>query len=179
LGSKLFSHLMKLPLSYFETRQVGQNVARVKELDSIRSFITSTALTLVIDLSFTFIFIAVLFLYSWQLTLIVLGTIPISFILSVFITPIFKHRLDKVFSTGAKNQSFLTESITGIQTVKASAIEPQMQRKWEDNLTEYVKASFRSQNLGNVAGNIAELVSKLTTIAIIFIGAHMVIEGKL
>ncbi|WP_150466540.1 type I secretion system permease/ATPase [Francisella sp. SYW-9] len=179
LGSKLFSHLMKLPLSYFETRQVGQNVARVKELDSIRSFITSTALTLVIDLSFTFIFIAVLFLYSWQLTLIVLGTIPIYFILSVFITPIFKHRLDKVFSTGAKNQSFLTESITGIQTVKASAIEPQMQRKWEDNLTEYVKASFRSQNLGNVAGNIAELVSKLTTIAIIFIGAHMVIEGKL
>ncbi|BCD90099.1 hypothetical protein fh0823_02380 [Francisella halioticida] len=91
---------MKLPLSYFEPRQVGQNVARVKELDSIRSFITSTALTLVIDLSFTFIFIAVLFLYSWQLTLIVLGTIPIYLILSVFITPILKHRLDKVFSTG-------------------------------------------------------------------------------
>lgn len=132
-----------------------------------------------IDLSFTFIFIAVLFLYTWQLTLIVLGTIPIYLLLSVFITPILKHRLDKVFSTGAKNQSFLTESITGIQTVKANAIEPQMQRKWEDNLTEYVKASFRSQNLGNVAGNIAELVSKLTTIAIIFIGVHMVIAGKL
>lgn len=179
LGSKLFSHLMKLPLSYFETRQVGQNVARVKELDSIRSFITSTALTLVIDLSFTFIFIIVLFLYSWELTLIVLATIPIYLILSIFITPILKHRLNKVFATGAKNQSFLTESITGIQTVKANAIEPQMQRRWEDNLTEYVKASFRSQNLGNIAGQFAELVSKLTTIAIIFIGAHMVILGKL
>ncbi|WP_150463557.1 type I secretion system permease/ATPase [Francisella sp. XLW-1] len=179
LGSKLFSHLMKLPLSYFETRQVGQNVARVKELDKIRSFITSTALTLIIDLSFTFIFVAVLFMYSWQLTLIVLATIPIYFILSLFITPILKHRLDKVFYTGAKNQSFLTESITGIQTVKSSAIEPQMQRKWEDNLTEYVKASFRSQNLGNIAGQIAELVSKLTTIAIIFVGAHMVIAGHL
>lgn len=179
LGSKLFSHMMKLPLSYFETRQVGQNVARVKELDKIRSFITSTALTLVIDLSFTFIFIAVLFLYSWQLTLVVLATIPIYFMLSLFITPILKHRLEKVFSTGAKNQGFLTESITGIQTVKANAIEPQMQRKWEDNLTEYVKASFRSQNLGNVAGQVSQLINKLTTIAIIFIGAHMVIAGQL
>ncbi|AEB27750.1 ABC-type bacteriocin/lantibiotic exporter [Francisella cf. novicida Fx1] len=179
LGSKLFSHLMRLPLEYFEARQVGQNVARVKELDSIRNFITSTALTLLIDLSFTFIFIAVLFLYSWQLTLIVLGTIPIYFLLSVFITPILKHRLNKVFSTGAKNQSFLTESITGIQTIKANAIEPQMQRKWEDNLTEYVKASFRSQNLGNIAGQTAELINKLTTIAIIFIGAHMVMSGRL
>jgi subfamily B ATP-binding cassette protein HlyB/CyaB len=179
LGSKLFSHLMRLPLAYFESRQVGQNVARVKELDSIRNFITSTALTLLIDLSFTFIFIAVLFMYTWELTLIVLATIPIYLLLSVFITPILKHRLDKVFATGAKNQSFLTESITGIQTVKANAIEPQMQRKWEDNLTEYVKASFRSQNLGNVAGQIAELINKLTTIAIIFIGAHMVMAGQL
>lgn len=179
LGSKLFSHLMKLPLAYFEARQVGQNVARVKELDTIRNFITSTALTLLIDLSFTFIFITVLFLYSWELTLIVLATIPIYFLLSLFITPILKHRLNRVFSTGAKNQSFLTESITGIQTIKANAIEPQMQRKWDDNLTEYVKASFRSQNLGNVAGQIAELISKLTTIAIIFIGAHMVMAGIL
>nr|WP_325156001.1 type I secretion system permease/ATPase [Allofrancisella guangzhouensis] len=179
LGSKLFSHLMKLPLNYFETRQVGQNVARVKELDSIRSFITSTALTLLIDLSFTFIFIAVLFMYSWQLTLVVLGTIPLYLLLSLFITPILKHRLNKVFSTSAKNQTFLTESITGIQTIKANAIEPQMQRKWEDNLTEYVKASFRSQNLGNVASQIAQLISKLTTIVIIFIGAHMVIAGYL
>ena len=179
LGSKLFRHLMQLPLSYFESRQVGQNVARVRELDNIRNFITSTALTLIIDLSFTFIYIAILFMYSWELTLIVLLTIPIYFFLSLFITPILKYRLDKVFYTGAKNQSFLTESITGIQTVKANAIEPQMQRKWEDNLTEYVKASFRSQNLGNVTGQVAELINKITTIAIIFIGAHMVIQGVL
>lgn len=179
LGAELFNHLMKLPVSYFESRQVGQNVARVRELDSVRNFITSTALTLLIDLSFTFIFVAVLFMYSWELTLIVLATIPIYLLLSIFITPILKYRLDKVFNAGAKNQSFLTESITGIQTVKSSSIEPQMQRKWENNLSDYVKASFRSKNLGNIASQFAELVSKLTTIAIIFVGANMVIAGKL
>lgn len=179
LGSRLFQHLLNLPLSYFESRQVGQNVARVRELDTIRNFITGTALTLVIDLLFVFVFIAVMWYYSPTLTWIVMGSIPFYILLSVFITPILRRRLDEKFKHGAANTAFLTESITGIGTVKSMAVEPQMRRKLEDHLSSYVHASFRSQNLGNVAGQIAGLINKLVTLGIIWVGAHLVIDGQI
>ncbi|OUR91706.1 peptidase C39 [Gammaproteobacteria bacterium 42_54_T18] len=179
LGSRLFNHLLNLPLGYFESRQVGQNVARVRELDTIRNFITGTALTLVIDLFFVFVFLAVMWYYSPALTWIVFGTIPFYILLSVFITPILRHRLDEKFKHGAANTAFLTESITGIGTVKSMAVEPQMRRKLEDHLSSYVHASFRSQNLGNVANQIAGLINKLMTLGIIWWGAHLVIDGDI
>jgi len=179
LGSRLYNHLMALPLAYFEARQVGQNVARVRELDSIRNFITGTALTLVIDLGFVFVFIAVMWYYSPSLTWIVLATIPCYVLLSIFITPILRKRLDEKFKHGAANTAFLTESITGIGTVKSMAVEPQMRRKLEDHLSSYVHASFRSQNLNNVANQIAGLVNKLMTLGIIWLGAHLVIDGAI
>ncbi|MEM6904169.1 MAG: ATP-binding cassette domain-containing protein, partial [Pseudomonadota bacterium] len=143
------------------------------------NFITGTALTLVIDLSFTFVFFAVLWYYSPTLTWIVLGSLPFYIALSVFITPILKHRLDEKFRHGAINQSFLTETITGMQTVKTQAIEPQMQRRWEDQLANYVMSSFRAQNLNNIANQFAGFVSKITTLLIIWWGAHLVIAGAL
>ena len=170
LGSRLFNHLVNLPLAYFESRQVGQNVARVRELDTIRNFITGTALTLVIDLLFVFVFIAVMWFYSPTLTWIVLGSIPFYVLLSIFITPILRHRLDEKFKHGAANTAFLTESITGIGTVKSMAVEPQMRRKLEDHLSSYVNASFRSQNLNNVANQIAGLINKLVTLGIVWVG---------
>tara|TARA_R110001592_G_scaffold135108_1_gene351038 strand:- start:10279 stop:12567 length:2289 start_codon:yes stop_codon:yes gene_type:complete len=179
LGSRLFNHLLGLPLAYFESRQVGQNVARVRELDTIRNFITGTALTLVIDLFFVFVFLAVMWYYSPTLTWIVLATVPAYVLLSLFITPILRHRLNDKFKHGAANTAFLTESITGIGTVKSMAVEPQMRRKLEDHLSSYVHASFRSQNLGNVANQVAGLINKLMTLGIIWWGAHLVIDGKL
>ena len=179
LGSRLYTHLLALPLSYFESRQVGQNVARVRELDTIRNFITGTALTLVIDLFFVFIFLAVMWFYSETLTWIVLGSIPLYVALSIFITPILRHRLDEKFKHGAANTAFLTESITGIGTVKSMAVEPQMKRKLEDHLSSYVNASFKSQNLSNVAGQIAGFINKLMTLGIIWVGAHLVIDGQI
>ena len=179
LGARLFHHLAGLPLAYFESRQVGQTVARVRELDTIRNFITGTALTLLVDLSFTFVFIAVLWYYSPTLTWIVLGSLPFYIALSAFITPVLKHRLDEKFRHGAANQAFLTETVTGIQTVKAQALEPQMQRRWEDQLASYVTAAFRVQNLGNIANQLAGVVSKITTLLIIWWGAHLVIAGAL
>jgi len=170
---------MGLPLAYFESRQVGQNVARVRELDTIRNFITGTALTLIIDLFFVFVFLAVMWYYSPTLTWIVLGTIPFYVLLSVFITPILRRRLDEKFKHGAANTAFLTESITGINTVKSMAVEPQMRRKLEDHLSSYVHASFRGQNLNNVANQMAGLVNKLMTLGIIWVGAHLVIDGKI
>ena len=179
LGARLYNHLMGLPLPYFEARQVGQSVARVRELDTIRNFITGSALTLCIDLLFTFVFFAVMWYYSATLTLIVLATIPLYVLLSVVITPILRARLDKKFQYGAANQAFLTESITGVETVKACALEPQMQRHWEDQLARYVNASFGTQYLGNIANQIAGLISKLTTLGIIFFGAYAVMAGEM
>lgn len=179
LGSRLFNHLLSLPLAYFESRQVGQNVARVRELDTIRNFITGTALTLVIDLFFVFVFLGVMWYYSPMLTWIVLATIPAYVLLSVFITPILRHRLDEKFKQSAANTAFLTESITGIGTLKSMAVEPQMRRKLEDHLSSYVQASFRSQNLGNVANQIAGLINKLMTLGIIWWGAHLVIDSQI
>jgi subfamily B ATP-binding cassette protein HlyB/CyaB len=179
LGARLFRHLAMLPLSYFENRQVGQTVARVRELDSLRNFITGTALTLLVDLSFAFVFVAVLWYYSPMLTWIVLGSLPGYVLLSLWITPLLRHRLDLKFRHGAINQAFLTETISGIQTVKTQALELQMQGRWEDQLANYIKASFAAQNLNNIAGQVAGLVSKVTTLLIIWQGAHLVIAGSL
>lgn len=179
LGSSLFKHLVSLPIGYFQSRQVGTTVARVRELETIRNFITGSALTLVIDLFFTFVFFAVMYYYSPTLFWVVLGSIPCYIILSAFITPILRKRLDEKFQRGAENQAFLVESVSGVETLKAMAVEPQMQRKWEEQLAGYVSASFRSQNLGNIAGQVAQFINKVVTVLILWFGARLVITGEL
>src|SRR6185503_20505773 len=125
-------HLIALPIGYFESRRTGDSVARVRELENIRNFLTSSALTLVIDLAFTFVFLAVMFYYTPFLTWIVVGSFPFYIVLSAGVTPIFRKRLEKKFDRGAENQAFLVESVSAIQSLKAMAIEPQMQRRWEE-----------------------------------------------
>jgi subfamily B ATP-binding cassette protein HlyB/CyaB len=179
LGARLFRHLAALPIAYFESRRAGDSVARVRELENIRNFITSSALTLVIDLLFTFVFLAVMAYYSLGLTGIVLASFPFYIGISVLVTPVFRHRLDDKFNRGAENQAFLVESVTGIETLKAMAVEPQMQRRWEEQLAGYIKSSFRVINLGNWASQWVQLVNKLSTAAILFFGAQAVIKGTL
>ncbi|WKD48901.1 type I secretion system permease/ATPase [Microbulbifer spongiae] len=179
LGSRLFEHLLRLPIAYFQSRRVGDTVARVRELDSIRQFITGSALTLCVDLFFTLVFFAVMFLYSPTLTWIVLGSLPFYVLLSIIITPILRNRLHEKFKLGAENQSFLVEACNGVETLKSMAVEPQMQRRWEEQLAGYVNASFRALNLGNIASQIASLINKLVTIGILWVGARLVISGEL
>lgn len=179
LGARLFHHLLRLPISYFQNRRVGDTVARVRELDSIRQFITGSALTLCIDLFFTLVFFAVMFLYSPTLTWIVLGSLPFYAILSLGITPTLQNRLNEKFKLGAENQAFLVEACNGAETIKSLAVEPHMQRRWEDQQAAYVNASFRAMNLSNVANQVASLINKLVTIGILWVGAHLVIAGEL
>ena len=179
LGAELFKHLLHLPLNYFQARRVGDTVARVRELDSIRNFITGSAVTLIIDLFFTFVFFAVMYLYSPLLTYVVLATIPAYAILAFFVTPILRARLHEKFNRGAENQAFLVESINGIETLKASAVEPQSQLRWEEQLAAYVRASFRAKNLGNITSQTASFVNKLMTLLILWIGARLVINNEL
>src|SRR5262245_37329001 len=179
LGARLFRHLMALPIAYFEARRAGDSVARVRELENIRNFLTSSALTLVIDLFFTVVFLAVMFAYSALLTWIVIGSFPFYIGLSAGVTPLFRRRLEEKFDRGAENQAFLVESVGGIQTLKAMAVEPQMQRRWEEQLAAYVHSSFRVLSLGNWAGQVVQLISKLVTALTLYFGAHLVIEGQL
>src|SRR5256886_563764 len=163
LGARLFRHLMALPIAYFQARRVGDSVARVRELENIRQFLTSSALTLLFDPFFTIVVLPVLFYYSPLLTFVVLGAFPIYIAISAGATPLFRQRLDEKFRRGAENQAFLVESVTGVGTLKAMAVEPQMQRRWEEQLAGYVTASFRVTSLGNVASQGVPLVSKLAT----------------
>lgn len=179
LGAKLFRHLLNLPLTYFQARRVGDSVARIRELENIRAFLTGNAVTLVLDLLFSVVFIAVMLYYSGWLTLIVLVSLPCYVMLSVMLTPVIRARLNEKFNRGAENQSFLVETISGIATVKAMALEPQWTRKWDSQLAAYVAASFRTATMGTVANGGVTLISKLVTVATMWLGARLVIEGEL
>jgi subfamily B ATP-binding cassette protein HlyB/CyaB len=179
LGARLFRHLLALPIGYFQSRRVGDSVARVRELENIRNFLTGSALTLVIDLFFTVVFIAVMYLYSPLLTWIVLASIPFYVLISAGATPLFRERLQEKFKRGAENQAFLVESVAGVETLKAMAVEPQMQRRWEEQLAAYVSSSFKVISLGNTASNLVQVVSKLVMAAILYLGAKLVIDGSL
>ena len=179
LGARLFRHLMALPMGYFQSRRVGDSVARIRELENIRSFLTGNAMTLVLDLMFSVVFIAVMLWYSPKLTLIVAISIPVYIALSLFFTPILRTRLNEKFNRGAENQSFLVETISGIDTVKAMAVEPRWQQKWEKQLAGYVAAGLSTTHIATIASNSVMLVSKLVTVGIMWMGASLVIDGKL
>ncbi|HVJ42635.1 MAG TPA: type I secretion system permease/ATPase [Dongiaceae bacterium] len=179
LGARLFHHLVALPLTYFGARRVGDSVARIRELENIRQFITGSSLTLVIDLLFTVVFLAVMAWYSLWLTGLVMLSLPLYAGISLAVTPLFRAGLDEKFRRGAENQAFLVESVTGIETLKAMAVEPQMQRRWEEQLAGYVTSSFKVGNLGNYASSSIQLISKLATAAILFFGAKAVMNGEM
>jgi ATP-binding cassette, subfamily B, bacterial HlyB/CyaB len=179
LGARLFRHLISLPIAYFQSRRVGDSVARVRELENIRQFITGSALTLVLDLLFTFVFLAVMTYYSPLLTLVAVAAFPLYIGISAGLTPLFRRRLDEKFRRGAENQAFLVESVTGIETLKAMAVEPQMQRRWEEQLAGYVASSFRVVSLNNVASEAVQLINKLVAAVTLYLGAKLVIGGSL
>lgn len=179
LGAQLFRHVLALPLAYFEARRVGDTVARVRELEHIRQFLTSHSVTVVLDVIFTVVFLVVMWFYSPALTLVVMASLPLYALLSISITPAIRARLHEKFNRGADNQSFLVEAISGIQTVKALAVEPPLLRKWEEQLAGYVRASFRATSLMTVAGQTGTFIQKVTTVAVLWLGAYHVIEGDL
>jgi subfamily B ATP-binding cassette protein HlyB/CyaB len=179
LGARLFRHLVQLPLAYFQARRVGDSVARVRELEGIRSFLTGNALTLVLDILFSVIFIATMLFYSVELTLVVLASLPLYVLLSLSVVPVLRARLNEKFSRNAENQALLVETVTGIQTVKATALEPAFGRRWDAQLAAYVSAGFRTQSLANVANETVGLIGKLSNAATLWLGAHLVMQGQL
>ena len=179
LGAQLFRHLLKLPIIFFNNQPVGQVVARVRELENIRNFLTSSALTLILDLFFSIIIIAVLFLYSEKLAWIVVASLPFYVVISIMITPGLRKRTEEQFQRGAINHAFLTESLTGVETLKSMAVEPQLQHRWEKQLSAHARASYRSSILGIYGSQSVQLVSKIVTALLMWQGAMEVINGRL
>jgi subfamily B ATP-binding cassette protein HlyB/CyaB len=179
LGRRLFHHLFRLPVAYFETRAAGQTVARMRELETIRSFLTGQGLTSLLDLVFTLVFFVVMFLYSAELTLIVLVSIPVYVIIASVFRPILRGQVNEKFNRGARSQQFLVESIVGAQTLKAASVEPMMQAQWEERLASYVRTSFDAGVTGVLGLNLIQYVSKVMTALVLFVGAQSVIDGSM
>lgn len=179
LGQRLFRHLLHLPLSYFETRAAGQTVARIRELETIREFLTGQGLFSGLDFIFTFVFITVLFAYSTTLAWIVVASIPLYIAIGFLIRPFLKERIDEKFDRGAFSQQLLVESVVGMQTLKASAIEPVVASQWEERLAGYVRSSFLATMLAAKGQNAIQYVSKLTSAMLLLFGAQAVINGEL
>lgn len=179
LGSRLFRHLSALPLPYFEHRRVGDTMMRVGALASIREFLTGTAITVVLDVLFSVVFIAVMFYFSAPLTWLSLAIVPAYVFLNVVVTPIFRQRLEAVWAAGAENNAFLIETVTGMHTVKSLALEPQFVHRWEQLLARYVGKNFDCAKLGITINNSAGVLQLLSSMSILWMGGHMVMDGEL
>ncbi len=179
LSSRLFTHLFRLPLRYFESRRIGDTVARVRELENIRRFLTGVPMMTLLDCMFLILYIVILFGYSAVLTWITLAAIPLLALISAFVTPILRERLNEKFNCGAESQSYLVEAVTGVQTIKSFAIEPTVQKKWEELLADYTTAGYKTSILSGWAGAVAKFIQRLFDIAILWYGARLVMEGAL
>ncbi len=179
LGARVYRHLLDLPVAYFLARRTGDSVARVRELEHVRAFLTGGALTLVMDLLFAAVFLGVMALYSLSLTAVVLASLPAYGLLVAAVAPALRARLEERFSRGAEAQAFLVESVAGIDTVKAMALEPRMARRWEERLAAYVHSAFRSTSLAAFAQEGVTLVGRLVTVAVLWLGARQVMEGAM
>jgi ATP-binding cassette, subfamily B, bacterial HlyB/CyaB len=177
LGSSVFERLFKLPPLYFQHRPTGVIAARLQGVETIREFIASAAVTLVLDLPFLLIFVAIMLYYSVTLTLIALAILGVIVGLSMFVAPMFQTRLQQQFQLGARNQAFLTEYVIGLETVKSLQLEPQLNTKYSDYLASYLSASFATKQLANTYNTSANLLEQLLSLLILAIGAYTVMHS--
>jgi subfamily B ATP-binding cassette protein HlyB/CyaB len=177
LGSQVFRHLLRLPLPYFEQRPTGVLVARLHGVETIREFVSSAAVTLVLDFPFLLIFLAVMFAYSWQLSLIAVFLLGIIATLSLLVAPVFRDKLNKQFMLGARNQAFLTEYVSGMGTVKALQMEPHLEAKYSDYLAGYLAAGFSTKQTGNSYNVVANGIEQVMTLSILIVGALLVMQN--
>lgn len=177
LAASVFDHLFKLPPRYFENRPTGVIAARLHGVETIREFIASAAVSLVLDLPFLLIFVGIMFYYSVMLTLIALAVLGVIATMSFFIAPIFQKQLNEQFLLGARNQAFLTEYISGIETVKSLQMEPQLRSRFSDYLAEYLLATFKTKQLSNTYNTIASFLEQFLTLLILVVGAYTVMKS--
>lgn len=179
LSAQLFRHLLRLPLSYFEARRVGDTVARVQELEEIRQFLTSTALTVVLDSIFSVVYLAMMAYYNLKLTGVALAVIPMFAILTLVATPILRNWLNETFNRSADSQSFLVETVTGIHSVKAHAAEKASRDRWEGLYARFIRTGFKASTTANISNHIGDFLTSFSALLILWVGAQLVIKQEL
>ena len=179
LGSEVIDHLLRLPLGYFDRRPVGELSTRIGELEKIRNFLTGQALTTVLDCAFSVIYIAVMCLYSWQLTIVALLVVPIQVSFTILGAPLFRRQFRNAAQENAKTQSHLVEVLTGIQTVKAQNVEMVSRWKWQESYNRYIARSFEKTITGTTLSQISSVLQKISQLLVLWIGASMVLQGDL
>lgn len=177
LGTRLFHHLISLPLPYYESRRVGDTLMRVGALNSIREFLTGQALMTILDVLFSVVFIAFMLWYSVPLTLIALIVVPLYIVQNIWAIPIIKRKIEAVWRTGAANNAFMVEAVTNIETIKALAVEPQFNHKWEELLARYVRTTFENVKFRLVIGGFSGMMQTVTSLLILWYGGHLVMDG--
>ncbi len=178
LGTAVIDRLLRLPLSFYEKRSVGELSQRLGELNNLRSFLTGTAITAVLDLLFSFLYLVVMLLYSPMLTAVALSTFPLYFLMTVGVSPIYRRQLRTRASAQARTQSHLIEVLGGIQTIKAQHGELRSRWKWQDRYQEFVEQGYRSVVLGTTTSQIGTFLNTVSSLLILWVGLHMVIAGQ-
>jgi ATP-binding cassette subfamily B protein len=179
LGSEIIDHLLRLPLRYFDRRPVGELSSRVNELENIRSFLTGTALTVVLDAIFSVIYVAVMFFYSWKLSLMALSILPVFVISTLIFSPLIRRQLRHKAERNAQTQSHLVEVVSGIQTVKAQNIELRSRWRWQEYYARYVSAGFKTVQTSTLANSASTFLNKVSGLLVLWGGAYLVLEGDL
>jgi len=178
LGARVFAHLTRLPLGYFERRPTGTLIARLAGVETIREFIAGAGVTLVLDVPFMLIFLVIMLHYSVTLSLIALGVIGLLVATSVLVTPMLRRRIDRQFLLGARNQAFLTEYVSAMETVKGLQMEPRLRREYGGNLAAYLAAGMRTRSLSNSFGVLANGLEQTLAAAILCVGAWLVMTER-
>ncbi|MGL6468277.1 type I secretion system permease/ATPase [Aeromonas hydrophila] len=179
LSGKLYRHLVGLPIGYFKARQTGQIIARVKEMAQIRQFLTGSTLMLVLDLLFILLFVGVMFHYAPRLTACVLGSLLIYFLLWLLIGPLVRRKVEAEYQADADATSFLTEAVTGIETIKTTATERRFYQEWQRLLARQLRRGFQAKKVGLAAGQGIDLVQKLTAALLLWLGVGEVLNGRM
>ncbi|WP_341525540.1 peptidase domain-containing ABC transporter [Nostoc sp. UHCC 0302] len=179
LGSQIIDHLLRLPLRYFERRPVGELSTRINELENIRQFLTGTALTVGLDAVFSVVYIGVMLIYSWQLTLVGLGTIPVFVVITLIASPTVSRQLRAKAERNAETQSYLVEVMSGIQTVKAQNIELRSRFSWQERYARFVAAGFKTVVTSTLANSTSNFLNKLSSLLVLWVGAYLVLQGQL
>ncbi|MDF5710513.1 MAG: peptidase domain-containing ABC transporter [Nostoc sp. S4] len=179
LGSQIIDHLLRLPLRYFEKRPVGELSTRINELENIRQFLTGTALTVGLDALFSLVYIGVMLIYSWQLTLVGLSTIPVFVIITLIASPTISRQLRSKAERNAETQSYLVEVMSGIQTVKAQNIELRSRFSWQERYARFVAAGFKTVVTSTLANSTSNFLNKLSSLLVLWVGAYLVLQQQL
>ncbi len=179
LGAEVIDHLLRLPLKYYDRRPVGELSSRIAELEKIRNFLTGQALTTLLDACFSLIYIIVMVIYSWLLTFIALGVVPLQILLTLIGTPLIRRQIRDVAQQNAKTQSHLIEVLTGIQTVKAQNVETVSRWKWQDLYNKYIARTFEKTITGTALNETSNVLQQLSQLLVLWVGATLVLNGQL